>query len=207
MATDSEESDIDDLETPALPKRRCTQFVKVNETAREEDESSSEEKEMFQDIENITYDADYHANETLCRWQTSQVADGFVDNFINQITEDRTIEASFPSFLDACRYHLYKNNFYEDTAVMMATYHHGLVRAAGACHLYSDKAQASCPSNGIEGVSTFENSIATTSTDPVKLNNSSSIEAYNDESIKFLERAVAEAIKKKGLSALSIDYG
>ena len=29
----------------------------------------------------------------------------------------------------------------------------------------------------------------------------------NDQQENFLERAVAEAIKKKGLSALSVDYG
>lgn len=32
MATDIEESDTDDHERPAPPKRQCTRLVKVNET-------------------------------------------------------------------------------------------------------------------------------------------------------------------------------
>ncbi|XP_076302309.1 uncharacterized protein LOC143220574 [Lasioglossum baleicum] len=234
MATDIEESDTDDHERPAPPKRQCTR-VKVNETIWDMEKNSNGKEEIVQETENVEYDdAERQAREKLERWQDYQVTKGYVDNTINKVLENYIMGTSTSYSLEESRFQLFKGNDMEDTAVMMAIRNHGLVQSAGlvsqSSAFYSDKApgywtnneytdvHCSCPSNRIQGGS-FEKSIATTSTNSLRLNDSKSTEEYNrldwdldkidenDEQENFLERAVAEAIKKKGLSALSVDYG
>lgn len=231
MATDIEESDTDDHERPAPPKRQCTRLVKVNETIWDMEQSLNENEETIQDTENVEYDdAERHAREKLKRWQACQVAKGYVDNTINKVLEHYLMRTSTYS-LEESRFQLFRENDMEDTAVMMAIRNHGLVQTTGLVSqsdaFSSDKApgywtnneytdvQCSCPSNYIQVAS----SVATTSTDSLRFDDSKDIDEYggfdrdldkideNNQQENFLERAVAEAIKKKGLSALSVDYG
>lgn len=191
---------------------------------------------MVQETENVEYDdAERQAREKLKRWQACQVAKGYVDNTINVVLENYIMVTSSSCSVEESRFQLFRGNDMEDTAVMMAIRNHGLVQSTGlipqSSAFYSDKApgywtnneytdvHCSCPSNRIQNVGNFENSVATTSANSLRLNDSKSTEEYNrldfdldkidenDQQENFLERAVAEAIKKKGLSALSVDYG
>lgn len=188
---------------------------------------------MVQETENVEYDdAERQAREKLKRWQACQVAKGYVDNTINVVLENYIMVTSSSYSVEESRFQLFRGNDMEDTAVMMAIRNHGLVQSAGlvsqSSAFYSDKApgywtnndvHCSCPTNRIQNVGNFENSVATTSANSLRLNDSKSTEEYNrldwdldkidenDQQENFLERAVAEAIKKKGLSALSVDYG
>lgn len=231
MATDIEESDTDDHERPAPPKRQCTRLVKVNETIWDMEKSLNENEETVQEEENVEYDdAERHAREKLKRWQACQVAKGYVDNTINKVLENYIMGTPTYS-LEESRFQLFRENDMEDTAVMMAIRNHGLVQTTGLVSqsdaFYSDKApgywtnneytdiQCSCPSNYIQ----VGSSVATTSTDSLRFDDSKDTDEYsgfdwdldkideNNQQENFLERAVAEAIKKKGLSALSVDYG
>ena len=236
MATDVEESDTDDRERPAPPKRQCTRLVNVSETFWETEKGSGEREEGTQDGKNVEYDdAERHAREKLKRWQACQVAKGFVDNTINKIVENYIVGASSPYPLEESMFQLFGGNDMEDAAVMMAIRNHGLVqsteRVSQSSAFYSDKAPGywtnneyadvycSCPSNHVQAVGGFENSVATASTGSLRLGDSADTEGRSandwdldkidesDQQENFLERAVAEAIKKKGLSALSVDYG
>ena len=236
MATDVEESDTDDRERPAPPKRQCTRLVNVTETFWETEKASGEREEGAQDGKNVEYDdAERHAREKLKRWQACQVAKGFVDNTINKIVENYIVGASSPYPLEESMFQLFGGNDMEDAAVMMAIRNHGLVqsteRVSQSSAFYSDKAPGywtnneyadvycSCPSNHVQAVGGFENSVATASTGSLRLADSADAEGRSandwdldkidesDQQENFLERAVAEAIKKKGLSALSVDYG
>ncbi|XP_050596844.1 uncharacterized protein LOC126925392 [Bombus affinis] len=237
MATDIEESDTDDHERPAPPKRQCTR-LKGNETIWDMEKNSVGKKEMVQETENVEYDdAERQAREKLKRWQACQVAKGYVDNTINVVLENYIMVTSSSYSVEESRFQLFRGNDMEDTAVMMAIRNHGLVQSgqsglvSQSNAFYSDKApgywtnneytdvHCSCPPNNIQNVGNFENSVATTSANSLRLNDSKSTEEYNrldwdldkidenDQQENFLERAVAEAIKKKGLSALSVDYG
>lgn len=235
MATDIEESDTDDHERPAPPKRQCTRH-KGNETIWDMEKNSVGKEGMVQETENVVYDdAERQAREKLKRWQACQVAKGYVDNTINVVLENYIMVTSSSYSVEESRFQLFRGNDMEDTAVMMAIRNHGLVQSAGlvsqSSAFYSDKApgywtnnentdvHCSCPSNRIQNVGNFENSVATTSANSLRLNDSKNTEEYNrldwdldkidenDQQENFLERAVAEAIKKKGLSALSVDYG
>ncbi|XP_071874311.1 uncharacterized protein [Bombus fervidus] len=235
MATDIEESDTDDHERPAPPKRQCTR-LKGNEMIWDMEKNSVGKEEMAQETENVEYDdAERQAREKLKRWQACQVAKGYVDNTINVVLENYIMVTSSSYSVEESRFQLFRGNDMEDTAVMMAIRNHGLVQSAGlvsqSSAFYNDKApgywtnneytdvHCSCPSNRIQNVGNFENSVATTSANSLRLNDSKSTEEYdrldwdldkideNDQQENFLERAVAEAIKKKGLSALSVDYG
>ncbi|CAK9817830.1 hypothetical protein ANTPLA_LOCUS9506 [Anthophora plagiata] len=236
MATDIEESDTDDHERPAPPKRQCTRLVKAIETTWDMEKSSNEKEDVKQETENIEYDeVERLAREKLKRWQACQVVKGYVDNTINKVLEKYIMETSTSYSLEESRFQLFRGNDMEDTAVMMAIRNHGLVQSAEivtqSSAFYSDKApgywtnneytnvHCSCSSNRTQGIGNFQTSAATTSEDSLRLNNSKSSEEYNrldwdldtidenDQQENFLERAVAEAIKKKGLSALSVDYG
>lgn len=235
MATDIEESDTDDHERPAPPKRQCTR-LKVSETIWDVEKSSVGKEETIQETENIEYDdVERQAREKLKRWQACQVAKGYVDNTINKVLENYIMVTSPSYSLEESRFQLFRGNDMEDTAVLMAIRNHGLVQSAGLVSqsnaFYSDKApgywtnseytdvQCSYPSNRTQNSESFESSVATTSASSLRLNDSKGEEDYNrfdwdldkidesDQQENFLERAVAEAIKKKGLSALSVDYG
>ena len=112
-------------------------------------------------------------------------------------------------------YRLLRGNQMEDTAVSMAIRNHGLVRS-------TDQTQSQISSNeeGIIVPQNFENvqgdqpstsknqvldtkALPSDSTEDDWLND----KYDSDQQQHFLDRAVAEAIKKKGLSTLSVDYG
>lgn len=156
------------------------------------------------------------AREKLRGWQACQVAKGFVDNTINRVLENYIMSPplTYPFEDPWCR--LFRSNQMEDTAVTMAIRNHGLVRSmdfAQAQSLFEER-MPDFPRN-LSGVSP---QIATTSADASLLTDSEaastsgegdwSEDKYDsDQQQDFLDRAVAEAIKKKGLSALSVDYG
>lgn len=163
------------------------------------------------------------------------MAKGYVDNTINKVLENYIMVTSSSYSLEESRFQLFRGNDMEDTAVLMAIRNHGLVQSAGLVSqsnaFYSDKApgywtnseytdvQCSYPFNRTQNSESFESSVATTSASSLRLNDSKAEKDYNrfdwdldkidesDQQENFLERAVAEAIKKKGLSALSVDYG
>ncbi|XP_033337424.1 uncharacterized protein LOC117226815 [Megalopta genalis] len=204
--SDSEESDIDDHERPAPPKRQCTGFIKIKETLWEEAKNWDVKEDTIRDSENIEYDeAERYTREELIKWQMCQLTAAFLDNIINKSLENYLMGASSSYPLQESRFQTIRGNDMEDTAVLMAIRSHGLVRSV---ELVS---QSNAFYSGNFG--NFGNSIAATSTDSMRLNNSSNMEDYNDWDLdkvddndqqeNFLERAVAEAIKKKGLIALS----
>lgn len=210
MATDIQESDTDYHERPASPKRQCTQFVKVNESFRDTEESSNEKEDTAQHTDNIEYDdAETCEIEKLRMWQECQVSSGYMDNFINRVLEHHMKKTSpFDNFRESTLQMVRVWSNMDDSAVLMAIRNHGLVPIA---EMVSLDEHCSSPSNYVQGVG---NSVATTSADSLRLNNSTDMEGYNgfdsdldridesDQQVTFLERAVAEAIKKKGLRAL-----
>lgn len=120
----------------------------------------------------------------------------------------------------------------EDTAVMMAIRNHGLVKTAKlvsqshndrtpGCRNVCDYIGVHCssPSSRTQDIKGSSTTLPTTSSNllgssnPIEMgrcntSNSDADKIYDsDQPEDFLERAVAEAIKKKGLSALSVlDY-
>lgn len=229
MATDVEESDTDDRERPAPPKRQCTRLVTYNDTFWDTVMQCS----AILNEKGIAYDdAEKQANEKLKKWQACQVAQGFIDNAVNKLLENCT--SGIPTFdvLEESISQLFARNDMVDTAVTMAIRNHGLVQMneliPQSSAFSSDKASGywtneytdihcSCPSNQIKSVGNFGSSMATASTNSLKLNDSADTKRHNpyywdldkidesDQQENFIERAVAEAIKKKGLSTLSVD--
>ncbi|XP_076624244.1 uncharacterized protein LOC143343333 isoform X2 [Colletes latitarsis] len=220
MATDIEKSDIEESNAP--PKRQCTQFVKVNETFRDTERSSSIKEDTVQYTDNIEYDdVEIHVRDRLKSWQECQLAKGHADNYINKLLEIYTLGEP-PYSLEESSFQFFRTNDMEDTAIMMAIENHGLIGSAElVCHssaLSSDNApeswtgiHCSCPPTHVEG---FIN----TSANSLRLSNLNDVDGYNgldldldkidesDQQENFLERAVAEAIKKKGLTAPNVDY-
>ncbi|XP_076236083.1 uncharacterized protein LOC143180320 isoform X2 [Calliopsis andreniformis] len=236
MATDVEESDTDYRERPVSPKRQCTRLVNVNETLWDTEKSSCDKEEVVEDIKDIECDdAERLANEKLKKWQTYQAAKGCVDNAINIFRETCIKRANLLRRLEKYQLQLFRGNDMENTAVMMAIRNHGLIQSdkliSQSSALYRIKTPEcltnnkytdthfSCPSNQLKGVGSYGNSMATASTNSLRLNNSTDMNGHDtsdwdldkidesDQQENFLERAIAEAIKKKGLSAPSFDYG
>ncbi|XP_015182188.1 PREDICTED: uncharacterized protein LOC107069406 [Polistes dominula] len=227
MATDVEESDTDDHERPVPPKRQRTRCIKVDENYSDTDNhtTSDNSEHTIQDAENVELE-DVKRREKLRRWQACQVATGVVDNTINNMLEDLIPNESFS--VEETEFRLLRESDMENTAVMMAIRNHGLVSSRelfptpnNRCRTaYWSNAHVSyCSSSNMQDTGGFSNSIASSSAkslaifDPIEVRpyiepNSDIDEiATNDQQEDFLERAVEEAIKKKGLSALSVDYG
>ncbi|KAF7399694.1 hypothetical protein HZH68_008286 [Vespula germanica] len=232
MATDVEESDTDDHERPVPPKRQRTRCIKVDENYWETDKISCNSKHTIQEAENVEHE-DLERREKLRRWQACQVAKGFVDNTINRMVENFILPSESYSTGDP-EFRVFKGNDMENTAVMMAIRNHGLVQSTelvsqsdtfysnetpGCCTNNDNTNVSCCPSSHMQDAGDSSNSVATSSANSLKLDDSLEIPRYNgstcdvgktadsDQQEDFLERAVAEAIKKKGLSALSVDYG
>lgn len=235
MATDVKESDTDDHGTPASSKRQCTSLAKVSATCWKTGTQSDGKDDTAQKAENAEYeDAERHAREKLKRWQICQLVKGCVDNNVNQILENYIVNGSSCYPIDVSRFYLFGGNDMEDSAITMAIQNHGLVQSAGLVTqshaFYSDETPGYwtnnehsgthnvCPSSRDSGIEGFSSSLANTSASLLRLNNSD-VDQHSrlnwdadkiDDSKQqetFLERAVAEAIKKKGLGALSVDYG
>ncbi|XP_023246650.1 uncharacterized protein LOC111643305 [Copidosoma floridanum] len=110
-------------------------------------------------------------------------------------------------------YCLFRGNRIEDTAISAAIRNYGLIRSLDINSLVDEKAP-----NVPQSSETVQESAAAMSSEAMltsldKAGNSSEVESWltstydSDHQQDFLDRAVAEAIKKKGLSALSVDYG
>lgn len=142
---------------------------------------------------------------------------GSVDNTINRVME--TYILTPPS--ERAQLRLFRESEMEDTAVMMAINNHGLVHSADEIthdQWSSDDAISySSPANHSTELSSESNDSNSACPNSrtfqqfdkqVKHNwSTDEIDDADDEQQEILERAVAEAIKIKGLSALSVDYG
>lgn len=225
MATDVEESDTEDHERAVPSKRQCIQVNDDNkqqmiyQVADQDDNNHSETE------------SEYDRNErlTLERWQACQVAKGFVDNTINRVMENYILGPQ----ADPSQFRLFRGTEMENTAVMMAIRNHGLVPDSDDADEFDtliDDKDSSWNNNIIQNHSNIQNKIidtnipyATTSSDDIFTINTSTI--VNQDVVKdklddndvvgvgggdeqdFLERAVAEAIKIKGLGAArNFDY-
>ncbi|EFN80093.1 uncharacterized protein LOC105187196 [Harpegnathos saltator] len=236
MATDVEESDTDEHERPIPPKRQCMRLSKVNETCWNTEQHMNINMEMMEDnLENNDYDeVERHAREKLKRWQAFQAAKGTMDNTVNKVLEDCNMITALDCLeedLTEGLFRFFRENDMEDTAVMMAIRNYGLVQSVEpVSQSHDDKTpdyradsdyigvHCSFPSNHIQDIKDLPATLPTTSTNPSRLSNSIEMGRCNatnldedkiydsDQPEDFLERAVAEAIKKKGLSALSVDY-
>lgn len=231
MATDVEESDIDDHERPAPPKRQRTRCVKVDENCWEtEKQSTKNEDTLLREAERYAkfwgYDeVEQRAREKLLIWQTQQVAKGFVDNTINRMLEyGITVPYLFDLFenIEELRSTVSIGDDMENTAIMTAIHNYGLVQST---ELFSEpgilyrNVSCSYPASRVQEARNVFNSIAASSTSSLRLNERLETPLYNgsdrdadrmadnNQQEDFLERAIGEAIKKKGLSALSVDYG
>ncbi|XP_051162922.1 uncharacterized protein LOC127282607 [Leptopilina boulardi] len=207
-------------------KEESTVRVRDNEWAPVDEEETQE----FDEEERLS-------REKLKGWQAFQVAKGFVDNTINHVMEHYIMATTGNFFLEDPWMRSFHGDEMEDTAVSMAIRNHGLVPSmnnlsqansffAGTTVNYFSNQDYSLNSTGINdnftGSTSSSSSSSSSTTAPVmtsahhhnhqvEINSERNwIEEKTDESDQehdFLERAVAEAIKKKGLSTLSVDYG
>jgi hypothetical protein len=166
---------------------------------------------------------------------------GVIDNFMNCVFENCMMT---PAYHLQYEPDLLEDDEMEDTAVTMAIYNHGLVRAQNFSQLPSliTDRLSDIPQNSIntrqtpsatrpaEAVLLTDSELASTSGEGNSFTNSRKHfmilmkgflacnyflckgdhldDTYDsDHQQDFLDRAVAEAIKKKGLSTLSVDYG
>lgn len=221
MATDAEESDTDERPTKRL-RLGNNDRLRMQDQRRDENigENLTREEEESNEIERRT-------RERLKKWQARQVAKGFVDNTINRVLENYVVA---PSFGEMHSPENNRANDMEDRAVSMAIINHGLVQPANFI-LNPDpprspindywigeeevQVRCTCPlgaeQNGLENVA------GSAASSDQAFGRSEQDEGHacwvgdkgdeNNQQQDFLERAVAEAIKKKGLSALSVDYG
>lgn len=168
------------------------------------------------------------SREKLKGWQALQVAKGFVDNTINRVMERYIMASTGSFFLEDPWMRSFRGDEMEDTAVSMAIRNHGLVPlnnlsqsnsffAGTTVNFFSNQDCSNYPLNSSEIANNFSGSTSTSSSSAPATSSQVDvspernwIEEKTDESDQehdFLERAVAEAIKKKGLSTLSVDYG
>ncbi|KAK0087154.1 hypothetical protein PV325_001667 [Microctonus aethiopoides] len=224
MATDVEESDTEDHERPAPAKRKCVKIINIS--------NENGEQSVHQPVEQSSTDSERLARETLLyqRYQIDKECYmGSLDNTINRVME--TYILTSPS--ERTQLRLFREAEMEDRAVMMAIHNHGLVNSnemsANSCvtnnhHWFNDdQLNYSNPTNNsgeLSSESNDSNSETATSAnifatktfqqiDEKLKHNWTSVDKTDDSDQQqdILERAVAEAIKIKGLSALSVDYG
>ncbi|XP_066585964.1 uncharacterized protein [Prorops nasuta] len=194
MATNGEESDSDDIIQSymhTLPKRHCIRIPNTDDNQ----ETGTQSNEQRQIEEDEAEDTD--RNESLKLWEVKQMAKGFMDNTINKVLENYIMQPS----------RLFRDNDMENTAVMMAIQNHGLVHSTGDSLFLTSHAYDSSYEQSEANFSTFN----PVSVEPFEVDNSAVVEKCNesdtsledtddsDQQEDFLERAVAEAIKKKGL--------
>ncbi|XP_015519230.1 uncharacterized protein LOC124298911 [Neodiprion virginianus] len=233
MATDAEESDTDERPTKRL-RVGDKDRVQMDQQEIETEEivaGNASREENYEDEE--SNEIETRARERLKKWQARQVAKGFVDNTINRVLENYVMS---PPFNDIYPRLITRTNDMEDRAVAMAIQNHGLVQLTANYVPSADPpARRNNPVNEywVREDSVIEQdrcmcplSIGQNKADTLAGSAASSDETYgslkqdeenacwvgdkgdeNNQQQDFLERAVAEAIKKKGLSALSVDYG
>ncbi|XP_034949738.1 uncharacterized protein [Chelonus insularis] len=229
MATDVEESDTEDHERPVPPKRQC-----INVVNNTEDQNHQVHQSIQQDLSSTGASNDVLAREKFQRFQNEidkHCYMGSVDNTINQVMETYILKPP----TERAHLRLFRELEMEDTAVTMAIRNHGLVHSTefvprsrfrkNSLNHWSSDDDVHFPtvanySTDVSSKSNDSNSTqacATTSKicsprtfqqldETIKHNWSVNKPEDGDEQ-DILERAVAEAIKIKGLSALSVDYG
>lgn len=187
-------------------------YIRSQDPCVESDENTSTEEEKCE--------IERRARERLKRWQARQVAKAFVDNTINRVLENYVVAPPFGEHSREAR-----ANDMEDRAVAMAIRNHGLVQPA---NFIPDPSPRS-PERSVNDYWIGEQEVQVHCTCPLSEQSGiedaagASTEGFgreethdcwvgdkgdeNNQQQDFLERAVAEAIKKKGLSALSVDYG
>ncbi|XP_011060959.1 PREDICTED: uncharacterized protein LOC105149913 [Acromyrmex echinatior] len=220
VASDDEDSDADEHECAFFPaKRHCTQLSKANEACSDMEQRTSTETPAS-NVGNLDYDEiiyQIQIEEKLKLWQAFQEEEGSMDNSINEVLAyyrmmhppDPLEEESVGS-----RFHmLYRGNtVMEDTAVTMAIRNHGLVQSAELplqphyCKCIG--VDCSFSSKCMYELEDFPYGAVYSNVETGRCNALDADKVYEcDQPEDFLERAVGEAIKKKGLSALSVDYG
>lgn len=219
VASDDEDSDADEHECAFFPaKRHCTQLSKANEACSDTEQHTSTETPAS-NVGNLDYDEiiyQIQIEEKLKLWQAFQEEEGSMDNSINEVLAyyrmmhppDPLEEESVGS-----RFHMsYRGNDMEDTAVTMAIRNHGLVQSAELplqphyCKCIG--VDCSFSSKCMYELEDFPYGAVYSNIETGRCNALDTDKVYEcDQPEDFLERAVGEAIKKKGLSALSVDYG
>ena len=169
------------------------------------------------------------SREKLKGWQAFQVAKGFVDNTINRVMEHYIMAPAGTFFLEDPWLRSFRGDEMENTAVSMAIRNHGLVPSTNLPEsnpFFSNRTlnflngdnfpyyslNPSVPENFPSSTSSSSApDFAPATSGQVEISPERSLlEEKTDDSDQehdFLERAVAEAIKKKGLSTLNVDYG
>ncbi|KAL0127226.1 hypothetical protein PUN28_005493 [Cardiocondyla obscurior] len=220
VASDDDDSDVDEHECAFFPaKRHCAQLSKVDETPDSEQQTSANTEASASKVGNIDYDEiiyQIQIEEKLKLWQAFQEEEGSMDNSINEVLAyyrmmhppDPLEEESVGS-----RFHLsYRGNDMEDTAVTMAIRNHGLVQSAELAlqphYCKCIGVDCSFSSKCMYELEDFPYGTVYSNVESGRCNALDANKVYEcDQPEDFLERAVGEAIKKKGLSALSVDYG
>lgn len=170
-------------------------------------------------LENNPYEEmiyDTQIEQKLRLWKAFQEEEGAMDNSINEVLAYyRTMHPPDPLKENSdSRFHFSYRRSYtrtmEDTAVSMAIRNHGLVQSTELAlqpH-YKCIGIDSFSSKCMYELKDFPYGTVYSNVETGRCNALDADKIYEcDQPEDFLERAVGEAIKKKGLSALSVDYG
>lgn len=228
VASDDSSEDSDGHECAFFPaKRHCsTQLSKVDETLSEKEQHTNANTETTtNNVGNIEYDDiiyQIQIEEKLKLWQAFQEEEGSMDNSVNEVLAYYRMMPPLmhPPLLEedsvGSRLHLsYRGNDMEDTAVTMAIRNHGLVQSVELAvepHFYRKRIGVDCSFSSVfkcmYELEDFPYGTVYSNVETGRCNALEPEKIYEcDQPEDFLERAVGEAIKKKGLSALSVDYG
>ncbi|XP_011686028.1 PREDICTED: uncharacterized protein LOC105448881 [Wasmannia auropunctata] len=221
VASDDEDSDADEHECAFFPsKRHCTQLSKATEPGRPDAEQHTTSANVAETPASSDYDEiiyQIHIEEKLKLWQAFQEEEGSMDNSINEVLAYyRMMHPPDPLEEESSvgsRFHQsYRGNDMEDTAVTMAIRNHGLVQSAELAlqphYCKCIGVDCSFSSKCMYELEDFPYGTVYSNVETGRCNALDADKVYEcDQPEDFLERAVGEAIKKKGLSALSVDYG
>ncbi|XP_029179149.1 uncharacterized protein LOC114946673 [Nylanderia fulva] len=229
VASDDSSEDSDGHECAFFPaKRHCsTQLSEVNEThnSDKEQHTTANTETTTNNVGNIEYDDiiyQIQIEEKLKLWQAFQEEEGSMDNSVNEVLAYYRMMPPLmhPPLLEedsvGSRLHLsYRGNDMEDTAVTMAIRNHGLVQSVELAvepHYYRKRLGVDCSFSSVfkcmYELKDFPYETVYSNVETGRCNALDADKVYEcDQPEDFLERAVGEAIKKKGLSALSVDYG
>lgn len=186
----------------------------------QEQQTSATTEMSASSVGNIDHDEiiyQIQIEEKLKLWQAFQEEEGSMDNTINEVLAYyRMMHPPDPLEEESSvgsRFHLsYRRNDMEDTAVTMAIRNHGLVQSADLAlqppYCKCIGVNCSFSSKCMYELEDFPYGAVYSTVETGKCDALDADKVYEcDQPEDFLERAVGEAIKKKGLSALSVDYG
>ncbi|CAL1679355.1 unnamed protein product [Lasius platythorax] len=223
VASDDEDSDGHECAFFPAKRHRGTQLSEVEETRSDTEQHTNANTETTtNNVGNIEYDEiiyQIQIEEKLKLWQAFQEEEGSMDNSINEVLAYYRMMPPLmhPPLLEedsvGSRFHLsYRGNDMEDTAVTMAIRNHGLVQSAELAlqphYCKCIGVDCSFSSKCMYELEDFPYGTVYSNVETGRCNALDADKIYEcDQPEDFLERAVGEAIKKKGLSALSVDYG